>query len=536
MPKFHITSPDGSEYEIDAPEGATEEQAVSYLQQQDQAQQVQATPQIVDGAIMPPGIDRGAGRAGLQGFNSAVPFGQRITAGLGALGASALTGEPVSDLYNEARQDQAATNQANPDSALAGSLVGIAGTLPLASARVLSGAASTTGVRGAVNAIPQALSQVGNFVRGTKAAEGAGTLAKAGNIALRSGRGGLVGIPASTLYAYGDAPEGERVDAALSGAGLGAIIGSAAPAAGAVLGKLNTKTIVPAADEIKALASKAYQTAEARGGILKPNITNEFIDSIETIKPQTEIGRAVGGDNVVTQLSQRLQGIKDKPMSLQAAQEVDELLGDFIDAEFKEGRLSKQGTKLLDIQGKLRDTIENAPEEAIIGGKEGFDSLKDGRRLYAASRRMNDVERIINRADDYQVPATAIKTGFRTLKNSARFRGYSPEEKAAIERASRTGVVTDLLSVFGSRLGPLAGAAAGSAGGPLGAAAGGLATYAGSSIARKGASALQKGRADAVTRAISDRAGLTTTQQRISLQQLLKLPPSQALQILGDQQ
>jgi hypothetical protein len=32
MPKYHITSPDGKEYEIDAPEGATEQDAISYIQ------------------------------------------------------------------------------------------------------------------------------------------------------------------------------------------------------------------------------------------------------------------------------------------------------------------------------------------------------------------------------------------------------------------------------------------------------------------------------------------------------------------------
>lgn len=32
MPRYHITSPDGKEFEIDAPEGATEEDAVNYLQ------------------------------------------------------------------------------------------------------------------------------------------------------------------------------------------------------------------------------------------------------------------------------------------------------------------------------------------------------------------------------------------------------------------------------------------------------------------------------------------------------------------------
>lgn len=44
MPKFQVTSPEGITYEVDAPEGATEQQAISYIQQEHAAQPVAPKP------------------------------------------------------------------------------------------------------------------------------------------------------------------------------------------------------------------------------------------------------------------------------------------------------------------------------------------------------------------------------------------------------------------------------------------------------------------------------------------------------------
>jgi hypothetical protein len=35
MPRFQITAPDGRKFEVDAPEGATEQDAIAYIQQQE---------------------------------------------------------------------------------------------------------------------------------------------------------------------------------------------------------------------------------------------------------------------------------------------------------------------------------------------------------------------------------------------------------------------------------------------------------------------------------------------------------------------
>lgn len=134
----------------------------------------------------------------------------------------------------------------------------------------------------------------------------------------------------------------------------------------------------------------------------------------------------------------------------------------------------------------------------VVGGKSGFDSLKQARRMYSRYMAMRDIERIVTRSEMMKVPATGIQTGFRTLAmNPSRMRAFTQAEKDLIHKAAKTGLVADALSTLGSRL-PVIGTIV--TGGPAAVAA----AQAGTSIARKGAEAVQLGRAGNVIKAISD--------------------------------
>ena len=212
-----------------------------------------------------PGTDLGAGAAAVQGFNSAVPFGERVAAGLGAGGAytydklSGLdSGASLSDYYREGRQAQEKTAAENPGAYTAGALTGVAATLPLLSTKVLTGTRATTGVRGAVNAIPEALGAVGNYVRGGKVAAEAGTAAKLANVAGKAVRAAAVSAPAGALYAYGgsrnDLDSQGALDDAKTGAAISAALGAAVPVAGAALSKIPKPNV---SETVKQLAATA---------------------------------------------------------------------------------------------------------------------------------------------------------------------------------------------------------------------------------------------------------------------------------------
>lgn len=270
-------------------------------------------------------------------------------------------------------------------------------------------------------------------------------------------------------------------------AGLAGGIGAGAIGAKPTAKRLNS-------EDIRKQASNAYQKADSTGGMLTDTFTNKFLDEADKVTPQTMAGKIVAGDDAVTKIVTRIKDLKDKPLSLAEAQEIDEYLGDAIDGMTELGRVNKQGKKLLDVQSSFRNLIENADPSDIVGGKEGFDALKEGRKLWSKSVKLRDIERIIDRAALMDNPATGIKSGFRTLLNNPnRVKGFSKEEQEAIRKAAETGLVGDTLRAFGSRLIPIVTTASG-AGGVGGAAA----AMAGSTATRNAATALQLKRANAL--------------------------------------
>lgn len=214
------------------------------------------------------GNDMGARAAAVQGLNSTVPFGERVAAGLGAGGAylydkaTGLDSGSLSDYYKEARQSQEKTAANNPVAYTAGALTGVAATLPVLSTKVLTGEKAVTGIRGAINAVPEALGAVGNYVRGGAVAADAGLAAKASNVAGKAVRAALVSAPTGALYGYGgsrnDLSSPEALADAASGARVSAALGAAVPIAGAALSKIPKPNVSQAVKELAATAKDKF--------------------------------------------------------------------------------------------------------------------------------------------------------------------------------------------------------------------------------------------------------------------------------------
>jgi len=250
------------------------------------------------------------------------------------------------------------------------------------------------------------------------------------------------------------------------------------------------------AAEAKQMASDYYTAANQAGGTLSPAFTNRWIDAASKIGPQTEAGKLVSGTNPMSALTERLQQLRDKPLTLQDVQDIDEGLGNLIDSEHDVTGLSKVGKNLLNVQSTLRNMIAGAGPADVTGGTAGFDALNNGRAAWSQAMKMSDLERIQNRAAMMDQPATGFKTGIRTLLNNpSRVRGYSADEIEALKDAQNRGVIGQALHVLGSRLLPLVGAAFGHGeGGLVGSAIGMGAGHMASSAARNAAEALQAAR------------------------------------------
>jgi GH24 family phage-related lysozyme (muramidase) len=350
----------------------------------------------------------------------------------------------------------------------------------------------------------------------TRGAQAVGNLAAKAALPTKAGRAATTvakrAVPAGTSgYAYGfGAAEGgltQRQKEAEKVAALSAALGIAAPLVIKPLSKSvlatkekflnNVKNL--SADDIGVMANRAYNKANELGGTVKSKVTDSFIDKVNKASSQTGIGKAVAGENTLTKLAKRLDDFKGKKLTLNEVQEIDEALGDLIDSEFDLTGLSKQGKKLVDIQSDMRAMISEGSDALFdSGAREGFDALKEGRRLYSRKMAMQDIERIINRANRFEQPATAIKTGFRAIAdNKKKLRGFTGEEKRLIKRAAETGVVADAFKTFGSRLNPIGSFAAT---GDPGVA---LAMKAGGDVSRQAAALLQARKAGDITREIS---------------------------------
>jgi len=262
----------------------------------------------------------------------------------------------------------------------------------------------------------------------------------------------------------------------------------------------NAKNPIPSSDEIRFASSQKYNANQTSTSGLSTDFVDNFFSKAREELPSNPKDAGLKMYDSVRNALNDVEIFKGEPMDLARAQRVDESLSDYLQKEIDKGDLSKAGKSILKIRNEFRDAIENAKETDIVGGKEGFDNLKQARALWAQSLRMRDIERIVERAKYTDNPATSLKTGFRTLLgNPDRLRGFKPNEIEAIKRAAQNGVLTGALRILSSRLNPII---VGSTGGGIGGTAASMAT---SGAARNAATSLQEVRANNVLQEIMKR-------------------------------
>jgi hypothetical protein len=418
-------------------------------------------------------------------------FSDEISDAVGAGLAKLVVGGNYGDLYKQARdlskEQLAAELNDRPFASIAANLGG----------GLLTGVASGTTKAGA--AITNRIASGGTAAKAAKAA--------------------IAGAASGGLYGAGVGQDGERLSSAGSGVAVGALLGPVVPLAGAGLKSLNTKKIVPSSDEIRTLGSKLFKQAEAEGGVILPDAADKFRDKVmNTLNLEGE-AKIFASNPAAQKIAEQIGQFKGKPLNFETAKAIDEHLGDLAyDTMDTFGKLDSNGKKFLDLQRELRDAMDTLPNSPTI---------KEARKLWSASLKMQDVERILKKADGKEQPVTIIKNGFNALLNRGdKLKGYSKEEITAIEKAAQTGLVTDALKLAGSGLVPIASGVTGAAGGPLGAAIGAATGYAVQQGSKAVGVARQTSRAKGVSEAIAKNAGLYKEQQRLQIPNILKKSPA----------
>ncbi len=201
---------------------------------------------------------------------------------------------------------------------------------------------------------------------------------------------------------------------------------------------------------------------------MAPAATNKFIANVEAAAPTPGIGQAVAGKNAITDMVERLQPYKDKPMTLEDVQTIDRQFGSLISENFRTN--PDMARQLQNLQHDFRDQVSNPAPGDVVGGQAGLDALAPARKAYQQSMKMETLERIQQRANDTANPTTSVQTQVRTLLNNDRMsRGWTDEEKAAVRRGAERGYVGDALHLVGNRLVPIIAGGVGSSGGFFGA-------------------------------------------------------------------
>lgn len=485
--------------QIEFPDSMGQDEILSVLRKKfpTQLTQSQEQPQTIidEKNTQKEGIARTVFDQGLQGLTSG--FADESTDRLGAAIGSLVTGQPYSDMYNQAREltKERARRQFQQH--------------PIASIASNVGGGLVTGAAGSATKIGGAL----------------GGLIKSGNLPSKIIKGAMAGAASGATYGAGSSDDGKRAEGAVTGAELGGIGGAILPTIGSALSKVNTKTIIPSSDKIREIGGDLFKKAEAMGSNLPSDVADKFRQKVLTHLNLDSEAKLYSSNPVAERLTKNIQDFFGQPLSFNTAKQIDEALGDLAYGTMDNfGKLSSEGKKFLDLQLSLRDAMDSVPENDIV---------REARKYWSASLRMREIERIIEKASSKEQPVTALKGGFNNLLNRGdKLKGYSTDEINAIKKAAKTGVVTDVVKLAGSGLTPfVSGTIGGFGGGGIGSVAG----FAAGTAAQKSAKAIgvarQTGRANAALSAVANRVGLTKKQQRIptdKLKQIMSLPPNEA--------
>jgi hypothetical protein len=244
MATFIVTAPDGKEYEITAPEGATQEQVLAYAQQNFNKPAAQPQRTLAQEAGRQLGL---TARAGITGL-TAVPamMAEPVAAGVNMLAGRQVMGSPTQGVQNL----MTAAGLPQPE-----------GTLERA---VQTGVSAMAGVpaQAALSGTSAALAPLRqNLLQQTAAA----------------GAGGTAGQAAADVVQ--EATE-NPILSAIAGIAAGAVVGGTA-AKGASAATAERQPLITL-DQIKQRAQKAYATVEEQGVALKPKSVLDNFDNIES--------------------------------------------------------------------------------------------------------------------------------------------------------------------------------------------------------------------------------------------------------------
>lgn len=352
---------------------------------------------------------------------------------------------------------------------------------------------------------------------------------------------GLIGVPASGAIAGGIGSLSTEGD--LSGVVPGAIGAGVVGVAGKALSPF-FKSAEKAADPLKrmdALRAEAhdlYDQAYQTGAAIKPKFVGTLLDDIySAITPKTNVDEAFAGANPAVKAIEKLNVFRNKPMPIDELHSLEKNLGALAEENVigATGKLSAIGNQYKTAQRIVRKTIENMADKDVIGGKKGFELIKQANDKWSRSGRLGKIENISTSAKLTEQPSTSIRNQLRTiLSNPNKIKNYTKPEVEAMKKAAEMDITSAGLRLIGSRL-PATFAAGGTAftGFNPAAIAGTAALAGGSALARAGANARQFSKLEELSRLIAGQTPLQSYSAPASVVRAGALSSDKLLELLN---
>lgn len=412
------------------------------------------------------GNDAGALKAAAYGVSGGqIPFGNRITSGIGAGIATAydaLGGSNADlsfkDYYKQSLEDTKATQEANPKATLAGNLAGVATTLPAAFSKVPQGTSALAQTGKGVNYAKE----LGAKVAGYSPFQGAGKLAGAGNIATRYGGRTALAAPTTGAYFAGEADTGEMADKFKQGAGVGAILSGAIPAGGVALGaglkggKNIAKGITARAPEVldeallsmKDVGRGLYKQSEQAGAVLTPSASQGISSAVNNIvkNPQTKATQGLY-KNTLSAIDNLNEDLALGNAGLETLDAHRQILGNIAKDITNPNRMQEA-----EAAGRAIRALDNAieqltPESIQSNSTQAIDSLLGARKQWAQMKKFEKIAEIIkNSGNDANKLKRDIEKFASKGKNTL---GWSADELKALDFAGKQTTGEGLLKMAG---------------------------------------------------------------------------------------
>lgn len=207
----------------------------------------------------------------------------------------------------------------------------------------------------------------------------------------------------------------------------------------------------PKIDDLGKAASDSYEEAQFLGATFKPEqASNRIAKQLKQALPKPIAGKVLTDeDQIFIKNLKEYEGLEGQPLSLDDIKRLDETLSSKITAKFidpKTGMPDANGRRLQKFQYSVRKIIDDINEP-------GNDALINGRTLWAAKRRVDDLDAIAERASVAASPEKALQAGYRALYNDKdAIRGWPDEAVELLKRAATPGIAAEVLGPITNRL------------------------------------------------------------------------------------